>query len=381
MPNWKKVIVSGSDATLRSIIIPSSTGATTFSTNANTLTFSGSAHFTGSTNISGTLIGNGLIYPIADGTYASQVLQTDAAGNLTFGNVETTFDTIYNGEATTLVKGTPVYISGSNGAAPKVYRADASNPNKMPVVYIVSENITSANTGRGITLGHIDGIDLTGYNAGTAVYVAEGGGWTSTRPTGSSTIIQFLGLVTKAGNGGKGLVLNPGPVVLPNLQTGYTWVGNGNNYPLAVATSSLSVNTSSYSSYALTASYALNAAAASGFPYTGSADITGSINVVGSSTFGDTSNYNSTHNFNGVVYVTAPSTYVNNYANGYFAGGTGLSVGGDVEVTGSILVDSFVVLSQVSSSLNYANDTAAASGGVPLGGLYHTSGTIKIRLV
>jgi hypothetical protein len=41
----------------------------------------------------------------------------------------------------------------------------------------------------------------------------------------------------------------------------------------------------------------------------------------------------------------------------------------------------FVVLSQVSSSYNFADDSAAASGGVPLGGLYHTSGSIKIRLV
>lgn len=31
--------------------------------------------------------------------------------------------------------------------------------------------------------------------------------------------------------------------------------------------------------------------------------------------------------------------------------------------------------------LNYANDAAAAVGGVPLGGLYHTAGTLKIRIV
>ena len=30
---------------------------------------------------------------------------------------------------------------------------------------------------------------------------------------------------------------------------------------------------------------------------------------------------------------------------------------------------------------NFANDGAAASGGVPIGALYHTSGTLKIRLV
>ena len=29
---------------------------------------------------------------------------------------------------------------------------------------------------------------------------------------------------------------------------------------------------------------------------------------------------------------------------------------------------------------NYANDSAAASGGVAIGALYHTSGAVKIRL-
>jgi len=57
--------------------------------------------------------------------------------------------------------------------------------------------------------------------------------------------------------------------------------------------------------------------------------------------------------------------------------------GSKVQVTGSLDVsgNGYVILSQVSSSYNFANDTAAASGGVPLGGLYHTSGSIKIRLV
>jgi uncharacterized delta-60 repeat protein len=41
---------------------------------------------------------------------------------------------------------------------------------------------------------------------------------------------------------------------------------------------------------------------------------------------------------------------------------------------------STAILAQVSSSYNFADDAAAATGGVPLGGLYHTSGTIKIRL-
>jgi hypothetical protein len=39
-----------------------------------------------------------------------------------------------------------------------------------------------------------------------------------------------------------------------------------------------------------------------------------------------------------------------------------------------------VILPFVSSSFNYADDAAAATGNVPLGGVYHTSGSLKIRL-
>jgi hypothetical protein len=43
--------------------------------------------------------------------------------------------------------------------------------------------------------------------------------------------------------------------------------------------------------------------------------------------------------------------------------------------------NSYLVLSQVSQSLNFADDTAAASGGVPLGGLYRNGNFILIRIV
>jgi hypothetical protein len=33
------------------------------------------------------------------------------------------------------------------------------------------------------------------------------------------------------------------------------------------------------------------------------------------------------------------------------------------------------------STLDFADDTAAAAGGVPLWGLYHTSGAVKVRIV
>lgn len=53
-----------------------------------------------------------------------------------------------------------------------------------------------------------------------------------------------------------------------------------------------------------------------------------------------------------------------------------------LDVSGSFRVqDGFTILTKVSESLNFVNDTAAASGGVPLGGLYRSGSLIVIRLV
>lgn len=215
----------------------------------------------GSLNVTSSFTASGLRYPsVDDGAFS--FIQTDGAGNLSLQYVHTLYDTIYNGEVTTITKGTPLYVSGSNGANPKVFRADPTDPLKMPAIYIAGDNIATSSTGRGILLGEITGIDTTGYPAGTEIYLAPGGGWTSTRPTGSC-IIQVLGYVTKEGSGGQGIVLNPGPANLPNLNPGSVWVGDSNSAPIATLTSSLSVASAISSSYASTASYVLNAISAS----------------------------------------------------------------------------------------------------------------------
>jgi hypothetical protein len=60
----------------------------------------------------------------------------------------------------------------------------------------------------------------------------------------------------------------------------------------------------------------------------------------------------------------------------------GLYTSGSITTSGSLTLQrSTAILSQVSQSFNFANDLAASGSGIPLGGLYHTSGTIKIRLV
>ena len=215
-------------------------------------TFSGSQIINGNVNITGSLTASGLKYPTTDGT-AGQFILTDGVGTLAFDDVHVLLEDVRYGEDITL--GDPLYVNGSNGNRPIVFKADASNPAKMPVIYIAkSTGVTNTNT-TALTLGLITGVTTTGYAAGTTIYIAEGGGWTSSRPSGSTSIVQPLGIVTKegAGGSGRGLILNAGPAFLPNIQTGYTWVGNGTNQPTAVATSSF-VNINQTGSFATTGS-------------------------------------------------------------------------------------------------------------------------------
>ena len=54
-----------------------------------------------------------------------------------------------------------------------------------------------------------------------------------------------------------------------------------------------------------------------------------------------------------------------------------------VGVSGDTVNTTTVNLLQIAAyaSMNYADDTAAAAGGIPLGGVYHTTGALKIRIV
>lgn len=81
-------------------------------------------------------------------------------------------------------------------------------------------------------------------------------------------------------------------------------------------------------------------------------------------------------------------------ANG--AGGAGLITSGNLFVTGTLSVSGSqtysgsanflgrVIASGSGNSVlgsDYADDTAAAAGGIPIGGIYHNAGAIRIRIV
>jgi hypothetical protein len=218
-------------------------------------TMTGNTQLTGSVMVSGSLnvVGNaqiigeltastlkvdGLHYPTSDnGVYS--FMQSDGVGNLTLQYVKTLYQNIRNKETSSILLGTPLFVSGSTGDNADVYIADAGNPLRMPATLIAGDSTLAANAvGKAIILGHIQGVDTTSYPPGTEVYVGVGGGWTATRPTGSTTPIQSLGVVTRQGNNGMGIVRTEGVHDLPNLRSGYVWVGGSNNQPITMTTGS-----------------------------------------------------------------------------------------------------------------------------------------------
>jgi hypothetical protein len=193
-----------------------------------------------------------LYYPFTDGT-AGQVVTTDGAGNLSFTNVENTIIIIKNVSGATIQKGTPCYITGSgtSGNVVGVLPADASNILRMPAGVVAGETINVGDEGIGLINGFIANVNTSAFTAGDTIYVAAGGGYTKVRPTGSAILIQKLGNVEKShASNGSGVINGPNYYnEVPNIQQGFTWVGNSNGVAIPVATSSIqNVISSSFAS-------------------------------------------------------------------------------------------------------------------------------------
>jgi len=84
--------------------------------------------------------------------------------------------------------------------------------------------------------------------------------------------------------------------------------------------------------------------------------------------------------------INSVNDYIDNYVEDYIGGIALITTGSATIQGGADIIGPLnhsagaVVLTKVSESLNFANDTAAAGGGVPLGGLYRNGNDIKIRI-
>lgn len=133
-----------------------------------------------------------------------------------------------NATASTILKGTPVYQTGTSGNAMEIAPADAGVAAKMPAVGVLGEDLIADAEGSLILMGRISGIDTSSFSEGDTIFVNSGGGYTNTKPTGQSVLIQNLGRVTKVhASSGGGVVMGAGRSNdVPNLTDGNVFIGN-----------------------------------------------------------------------------------------------------------------------------------------------------------
>ena len=199
----------------------------------------------------GTLHLNGPVKDVTDtlGT-TDQVLLSNASGKLTFtylsdlhvGGAEVVEVPVKNVQGSALVKGDPVYISGSVGASGRleVQLADASNTLKMPAVGLLKQDLANNAEGFAVVTGKLrnlitDPIDGVNPTENDVIYVkpsgTSGAALTTTKPV-YGNFIQNIGKVGRVSTSNDGnfvvsSILRTNDI--PNLTPGRLWVGSTGN--------------------------------------------------------------------------------------------------------------------------------------------------------
>jgi len=136
----------------------------------------------------------------SDGTANLSLASATISGLLTAGHIHgnlagTLYTHVRTGEA--MSKGDPFYISGYHvgSSQPIVMRADASDAAKMPAVGVMDADYTAnTSSANGIISGTLGSIDTDGYDVNSAIYVANGGGYSNT----VGTVPQQIGITERA---------------------------------------------------------------------------------------------------------------------------------------------------------------------------------------
>lgn len=119
---------------------------------------------------------------------------------------------VSNTSGVTIVKGDPVYIIGHGATKPRVAKSNANTSSTFPVIGLAQANITNTSDGVVVLTGVFSGVNTSAFTSSDVLYVAAGGGLTSTPPI-SSTINSVgnkaVGVVAKAAASG---VIIVGPV-------------------------------------------------------------------------------------------------------------------------------------------------------------------------
>ena len=122
---------------------------------------------------------------------------------------------VHNATGSAIPAGTPVYVTGSvTSGKPNVEPSDANNASTLPSVGIVTNNIGAGSSGYIAISGLINGIStsiITDVSpaAGDILYVSTTvGELTTTKPTGTSDLIQNVGRILSINGGNFKMTVN-----------------------------------------------------------------------------------------------------------------------------------------------------------------------------
>lgn len=132
----------------------------------------------------------------------------DADGGMRFWADPEVELTVKNTSGVTITSGTPVYATGSVGATSvvEVAAADAGNSAKMPAIGLVAQTLAPNDVGTLMVVGVLRQQNTGSYSINQTLYVANGGGLTSTRPTATTQLVQNIGRVVRV-NASSGEIL------------------------------------------------------------------------------------------------------------------------------------------------------------------------------
>lgn len=129
--------------------------------------------------------------------YADNVLNTmtDIEG-VTIQNGEEIQQPIVNKSGADRDNGDPVYVQGQLGQRLAVGYPDANDPATLILLGMLTHDVANNANGRATTYGLVHDVDTSAWNVKDILYVAQGGGLTTTRPTAAGTWVGVVGIVT-----------------------------------------------------------------------------------------------------------------------------------------------------------------------------------------
>lgn len=365
MPNWRKLIVSGSDATLNSLnVINGITGSlygtaswaensitSSYSNYAETASYAINIVVSGSINdvdyidfdttVPYTPVEGRLGWDSGEGTLQLGL----EGGNVTYSLGEQIVQYVYNDSGVTLTKGQVVYISGAQGNRIAVKLAsNVGDPSSAGTLGLVAETIAIGGNGWIVSEGNLRKLNTLGLTPGALLYLGETPGtYTQTKPVAPKHEVR-IGYVERVhASVGSIYVKVDNGYEIGELHDVVDTSTTGSYGDLLVKSGSVWIN-----SKQLTGSYGI----------TGSLQVTGNIvgTLIGSASYANQALSSS------FATTASYATYALFAANG---GGGGSIDTGSLLITGSVVgnVLTFTKGNSTTFSLTVATGSGGGGGG------------------